>query len=111
MLVLLEVLGQVLDALGEKSNLNLRRSSVTGVSCVFVDDRLLDICFKCHVGIPFLSTSLRGAHDLMSELSLSAAVRRQPHKISREIADLLTPEEYSVWQGNTHLHLEVRGKK
>ena len=69
MLVLLEVLGQVLDALGEKSNLNFRRSSVTGVSCIFVDDRLLDICFKCHVGIPFLSTSLRGAHDLMSELS------------------------------------------
>lgn len=60
-LVLLEVLGQVLDARSEQRNLNLRGSSVTGVRCIFFDDRLLDVCFESHVVIPFLVFSLRGA--------------------------------------------------
>jgi hypothetical protein len=64
-LVLLEVLGQILDARGEQCNLNLRGSSVTGVRCVFFDDRLLDVCFESHVVIPFLVSSLRGASCLV----------------------------------------------
>ena len=47
-LVLLEVLGEVLDALREQRDLDLGGSSVTGVRRVLFDDRLLDICFKCH---------------------------------------------------------------
>jgi hypothetical protein len=39
-LVLFEVLGEILDALGKQGNLNLGGSSITGVSCVFFDDRL-----------------------------------------------------------------------
>jgi hypothetical protein len=53
-LVLFEVLGEVFDALGQKCNLNLRGSSVTGVSCVFIDDRLFDICFESHGRSPFV---------------------------------------------------------
>ena len=67
-LVFLEVFGQILDSLGKQRNLNLGGSSVTGVSCVFVDDRLLDVCFESHVVIPFHS-SLRGARSRMLELS------------------------------------------
>jgi hypothetical protein len=37
-LVLLEVLGEVLDALAKNSNLNLRRTGVTWVGCVLFDD-------------------------------------------------------------------------
>jgi hypothetical protein len=61
-LVLLEVLGEVLDALGEQCNLNFRGSGVAGVGCVLVDDCFLDICRKSH-GYPF--RSLRGATTLV----------------------------------------------
>ena len=40
-LVLLEVLGQISDALGEQSNLDLRGAGVTLVGCVGLDDFLL----------------------------------------------------------------------
>jgi len=44
-LVLLEVFGEVLDALSQNSDLNLRRTGVTFVGCVFVDDCGLNACF------------------------------------------------------------------
>jgi hypothetical protein len=59
-LVLLEVLGEVLDALAENSNLNLRRTGVTWVGCILVDNCGLYLWVKCHSSIPF--GSLRGAH-------------------------------------------------
>src|SRR6478672_10351028 len=47
-LVLLQVLGQVLDALRQHRNLHLGGSGVTGVRRVLFDDRLLDLCIQCH---------------------------------------------------------------
>jgi len=47
-LVLLEVLREVLDATREHRDLNLWGSGVTGVGCIFIDDRLLDFSFKSH---------------------------------------------------------------
>jgi hypothetical protein len=44
-LVLLEVLSEVFDALSQNSDLNLRRTGVTWVGCVFVDDCGLNACF------------------------------------------------------------------
>jgi hypothetical protein len=44
-LVLLEVFGEVLDALSQNCDLNLRRTGVTWVGCVFVDDCGLNACF------------------------------------------------------------------
>ena len=75
-LVLFEVLSEIFDALAQEGNLDLGGSSVTGVSCVFVDDRLLDVCFESHMVIPFLCP-LRGARNWVFELSVSAAVTRQ----------------------------------
>ena len=46
-LVLLEVLGQISDALGEQSNLDLRGAGVTLVGCVGLDDFLLFLSRKC----------------------------------------------------------------
>src|SRR5690606_1491815 len=72
-LVLLEVLREVLDPLGEDRDLHLGGSGVCGVGGVLVDDRLLDVCIQCHRGIPFLS--LRGAPHRLRGLSVSAAVQ------------------------------------
>src|SRR5690606_23954930 len=47
-LVCLEVLGEVLDALRQHCDLHLGGSGVTGVRRVLFDDRLLDVCFQCH---------------------------------------------------------------
>jgi hypothetical protein len=47
-LVLLQVLGEVLDALRQHCDLHLGGSGVTGVRRVLFDDRLLDVCFQCH---------------------------------------------------------------
>jgi hypothetical protein len=44
-LVLREVLSEVLDALSQNSDLNLRGTGVTWVGCVFVDDCGLNACF------------------------------------------------------------------
>ena len=51
-LVLLEVLGQIFDALGEHCNLNLGRTGVTLVSCILFDDFVLDSKIKCHCSVP-----------------------------------------------------------
>jgi len=82
-LVLLEVLRQVKDAPREKCDLNLGGTRVTGVRCVFFDDHLFDVLFKCHSWDPLSYNSLRGATNLMLWLSLSAAVRRQLPKTTR----------------------------
>ncbi|VXC31423.1 hypothetical protein PLANTIT3_70096 [Plantibacter sp. T3] len=51
-LVLLEVLGEVLDAAGHDRHLDLGGSGVTWVGCVLFDDRLLTVSFKRHSGDP-----------------------------------------------------------
>src|SRR5215207_2883000 len=66
-LVLLQVLGEVLDPLGEDRDLDLRGSSVTGVGRVLFDDRLLGVCIECHRWDPFFS--LRAARGGMPGLS------------------------------------------
>lgn len=48
MLVLLEVLGQISDTLGQQSNLDLRGAGVTLVGSVSLDDFLLFLSRKCH---------------------------------------------------------------
>ncbi len=47
MLVLLEVLGQISDTLGQQSNLDLRGAGVTLVGSVSLDDFLLFLSRKC----------------------------------------------------------------
>jgi len=48
-LVLLHVLSQILDPLGQDCNLDLGRTGVAFRGCVFLDDGLLYSGFKCHV--------------------------------------------------------------
>lgn len=86
MLVLLEVLGQIDDALGEQSNLDLRGAGVTLVGCVGLDDFLLFLSRKCH-GI--LLILLRGAAGPIPARSLSAGETRQGnilHDVRTKIA-------------------------
>src|SRR5690606_22888073 len=47
-LVVLEVFGEVLDALRQHSDLHLGGSGVTGVRRVLFHDRLLSVRFECH---------------------------------------------------------------
>jgi hypothetical protein len=85
-LVLLEVLGQISDALGEQSNLDLRGAGVTLVGCVGLDDFLLFLSRKCH-GI--LLILLRGAAGPIPARSLSAGETRQGnilHDVRTKIA-------------------------
>ena len=56
--VSLEVLGEVVDSLGENSNLNLGRTGVALVSCVGSDDFLLYV-FKHHDKILSESAKVR----------------------------------------------------
>ena len=77
-LVLLEVLGQISDALGEQSNLDLRGAGVTLVGCVGLDDFLL-----------FRLILLRGAAGPIPARSLSAGETRQGnilHDVRTKIA-------------------------
>mgnify|MGYP002517089651 CR=1 FL=1 len=69
LLVLLEVLGQVRDALGEQRDLNLRGAGVALMGSVLSDDVLLFFSRQCH-GI--LLIALRGAAGIVPERSLSA---------------------------------------
>ena len=66
-LVLLEVLGQVGDALGEQRDLNLRGAGVALMGSVLSDDVLL---FFSATASSFIA--LRGAAGIMPERSLSA---------------------------------------
>ena len=74
MLVLLEVLGQISDTLGQQSNLDLRGAGVTLVGSLSLDDFLLFLSRKCH-GI--LLILLRGAAGPIPARSLSAGETRQ----------------------------------
>jgi hypothetical protein len=82
-LVLFEVLRQVKNAPREEGNLYFGGPCVTGVRCVFFDDHLFDVLFKCDRWDPLSYYSLRGATNLMLWRSLSAAVRRQLPKTTR----------------------------
>src|SRR5690606_22583880 len=62
-LVLLEVLGEVLDALRQHCGLHLGGSGVTGVRRVLFDDRLLDVCFQCHRFDPLSLVARRATPD------------------------------------------------
>ena len=83
-LVSLEVLGQVFDALGENRNLNLGRTGVTLVSCILFDDVILDSKIKCH-SVQSLRFAAR-CHTRLVKRSLSAAVTRQPHYLISVLA-------------------------
>ena len=48
MLVSLEVLGQILDSLGQQRNLNLGGAGVTLVGSVLGDDLILDVLAQWH---------------------------------------------------------------
>lgn len=78
MLVLLQVLGQIGDALGEQGNLDLRGTSVALVGRELVDDLGLFFSRQCH-GI--LLILLRGAASPMPTRSLSAGETRQTNMI------------------------------
>ena len=50
-LVGLKVLGEVLDALAQNSNLNLRRTGVTWVCCILFNYGSLNLWVKCHSSV------------------------------------------------------------
>lgn len=58
-LVRLEVLGELVDAVGEQSNLDFWRPSISGTSLILLDDGLFDLRGDTHQIVLFLS--LRGA--------------------------------------------------
>src|SRR3954469_9629046 len=90
-LVLLQVLGEVLDAGRQDGDLHLRGPRVTRVRRVLLDDRLLGVSVQCHAGSFLL---LRGAPARMTgALSIrgrSTATRKPTSVASCRFAALRT---------------------
>ena len=75
-LVGLEVLSELVDAVRHQSNLDFRRSGVTGVGLILLDDGLFFFGGHRHSPPCSFFVSLRGASTLVAKLSVSAAVSR-----------------------------------
>ena len=77
LVVSLEVLGEVLDSVGQKCDLNLRRSCVSLVSSVLLDNRLLFVLKhhgSFHLSLFYLSLTQRSA----GEMPLGATIDPKP---------------------------------
>src|SRR5215468_8085068 len=83
MLVHLQVLGQIADALGQQRDLNLSRAGVTVGGAVLADDLLLDVAGQGHGTIPLRSTA--------SAPHRSSSRREKTHPASRETRYRVTP--------------------